>query len=219
MRCPRPCARRSRTRSRPCRRSSRAILERMPKADKKRRAELSELNEEVAKHAVDDALDELIAAFSDVAQVSDYLAAAGRDLTRNVGLFLMSGEEEQNAIVRAAGRHRARCPLPPLPGQRHGLQRRLWWRARAGRRTGRRGAQPHLRQPHRPHRAHRPDGHARHRFPADQAWRPARGQRRLSAARRAQAAAVAVRLGGAQARAQGPRDPHRAALGGDRASA
>ena len=43
-----------------------AILERMPKADKKRRAELAELNEEVAKHAVDDALDDLIAAFSDV---------------------------------------------------------------------------------------------------------------------------------------------------------
>ncbi len=77
-----------------------SILERMPKADKKRRAELSELNEEVAKHAVDAALDELIAAFADVAQVSDYLAAAGRDLTRNVALFLVSGEEEQNAIVR-----------------------------------------------------------------------------------------------------------------------
>jgi lon-related putative ATP-dependent protease len=77
-----------------------AILERMPKADKKRRAELSELNEEVARHAVDDALDELIAAFRDVPQVSEYLAAAGRDLTRNVALFLVSGEEEQNAIVR-----------------------------------------------------------------------------------------------------------------------
>jgi lon-related putative ATP-dependent protease len=77
-----------------------SILERMPQADKKRRAELSELNEEVARHAVDAALDELIAAFSDVAQVSDYLAAAGRDLTRNVALFLVSGEEEQNAIVR-----------------------------------------------------------------------------------------------------------------------
>src|SRR6202008_4995518 len=62
-----------------------SILERMPKADKKRRVELSELNEEVAKHAVDAALDELIAAFSDVAQVSDYLVAAGRDLTRNLG--------------------------------------------------------------------------------------------------------------------------------------
>jgi lon-related putative ATP-dependent protease len=76
------------------------ILERMPQADKKRRAELSELNEEVARHAVDAALEELIAAFSDVAEVADYLAAAGRDLTRNVALFLVSGEEEQNAIVR-----------------------------------------------------------------------------------------------------------------------
>jgi lon-related putative ATP-dependent protease len=76
------------------------ILERMPKADKKRRAELSELNEEVAKRAVGDALDELTAAFSNVAPVADYLAAAGRDLIRNVGLFLASGEEEANAIVR-----------------------------------------------------------------------------------------------------------------------
>ena len=38
----------------------------MPKADKERRAQLSELNEEVAKLAVDEALDDLLAAFSDV---------------------------------------------------------------------------------------------------------------------------------------------------------
>jgi lon-related putative ATP-dependent protease len=76
-----------------------AILERMPKADKKRRSQLSELNEEVARHAVDAALDDLMAAFSDVPQVVDYLRAAGDDLTRNVALFLLSGEEE-NAIVR-----------------------------------------------------------------------------------------------------------------------
>src|SRR5262245_46684754 len=43
-----------------------SILERMPKADKRRRGELSELNEEVAKHAVDEALDDLLASFSDV---------------------------------------------------------------------------------------------------------------------------------------------------------
>ena len=43
-----------------------SILERMPKADKERRAQLSELNEDVAKHAVDEALDDLLASFSDV---------------------------------------------------------------------------------------------------------------------------------------------------------
>ena len=75
------------------------ILERMPKADKKRRADLSVLNEDVAKRAVDEALDDLMASFSDVPQVRDYLRAAGQDLTRNVALFLTTGEEE-NAIVR-----------------------------------------------------------------------------------------------------------------------
>jgi len=76
-----------------------SILERMPLADKKRRADLSELNEEVARRAVHAALDDLMAAFSDVAAVGDYLRAAERDLTRNVAIFLTSGEDE-NAIVR-----------------------------------------------------------------------------------------------------------------------
>jgi len=76
-----------------------AILERMPKADKKRRADLSELNEEVAKNAVDEALDDLLGSFSDVPAAIEYIRAAGRDLTRNVALFLTTGEEE-NAIVR-----------------------------------------------------------------------------------------------------------------------
>jgi lon-related putative ATP-dependent protease len=75
------------------------ILERMPKADKKRRAQLSELNEEVSRQAVQEALNDLIAAFSDVPQALDFLRAAGFDLIRNVGLFLRTGEEE-NAIVR-----------------------------------------------------------------------------------------------------------------------
>jgi len=76
-----------------------SILERLPKADKKRRGELSELNEEVARGAVHAALDDLMAAFSDVARALDYLHAAERDLTRNVGLFLMTGDDE-HAIVR-----------------------------------------------------------------------------------------------------------------------
>ncbi|HJZ44590.1 MAG TPA: AAA family ATPase [Hyphomicrobiaceae bacterium] len=75
------------------------ILERMPKADKKRRGQLSELNEEVSRRAVQEALNDLIASFSDVPQALDFLRAAGFDLIRNVGLFLMTGEEE-NAIVK-----------------------------------------------------------------------------------------------------------------------
>ena len=76
-----------------------SILERMPKADKARRAQLSELNEDVAKHAVDEALDDLLASFSDVPAALDYIRTAGRDLIHNVALFLSSGEEE-NAIVK-----------------------------------------------------------------------------------------------------------------------
>ncbi len=76
-----------------------AILERMPKADKKRRGQLSELNEEVSRHAVQEAFNDLIESFSDVPQALDFLKAAGFDLIRNVAVFLMTSEEE-NAIVK-----------------------------------------------------------------------------------------------------------------------
>jgi lon-related putative ATP-dependent protease len=75
------------------------ILERVPKSDKRRRTHLSELNEEVAKAAVREALDDVRAMFADVAQVIEYLATVSRDMVRNVGLFLSTGEED-NAIVR-----------------------------------------------------------------------------------------------------------------------
>ena len=197
MRFPRPCARRWRPRSRRCRRSWASILERMPKADKKRRAQLSELNEDVAKHAVDEALDDLLASFSDVPAALDYVRAAGRDLIRNVAPLSQHRRGGERHRQAAAG-YGPRRPLPPLHGQRDGLQRR----GASGRGAGRRGAQSHARQSHRPGRAHRPDGHAGHRLPADQARRAAPRQRRLSAARRAQGAALAVCLGGAEARHQ-----------------
>jgi lon-related putative ATP-dependent protease len=75
------------------------ILERLPKTDKQRRAQLKDLNEEVAKAAIIDAMDDLVASFSDVPAAVDYLESAGPDLIRNVGVFLMPGDEE-NAIVK-----------------------------------------------------------------------------------------------------------------------
>ena len=75
------------------------IIERMPKSDKQRRAKLSELNEEVAALGVHEALDDLAAAFSDIPGVLTYLDAVGRDLVRNVGLFLAPAGEE-NELVR-----------------------------------------------------------------------------------------------------------------------
>ncbi|MBO0763455.1 MAG: AAA family ATPase [Hyphomicrobiaceae bacterium] len=76
-----------------------AILERLPATEKRRRQQLSELNEEVATSAIREALVELHASFSDVPEAAAYLEAAGQDMVRNVGLFLATGDEE-NAIVR-----------------------------------------------------------------------------------------------------------------------
>jgi lon-related putative ATP-dependent protease len=79
-----------------------AILERVPKSDKQRRTRTSELNEEVAKVAVREALDDLAAAFSDQQDIVDYLNAAGRDLIRNVGLFLVQSGEESEIVKQPA---------------------------------------------------------------------------------------------------------------------
>jgi lon-related putative ATP-dependent protease len=75
------------------------VLERLPRAEKKRRAQLSELNEEVATAAIRDALTELHASLSDIPEAASYLEAVGHDMVRNVALFLATGEEE-NAIVK-----------------------------------------------------------------------------------------------------------------------
>lgn len=75
------------------------VLERLPRSDKRRRAQLSELNEEVAKTAIRDALQELHDSLSDIPEASAYLEAAGHDMVRNVALFLATGEEE-SAVVK-----------------------------------------------------------------------------------------------------------------------
>ncbi|MGH6816853.1 MAG: AAA family ATPase, partial [Hyphomicrobiaceae bacterium] len=74
-----------------------AILETMPKSDKERRTRLAGLNEEIAKIAVRAALDDIYAAFSDIAAVAAYLEVAGNDLVRNAGLFLAPNEEEKES--------------------------------------------------------------------------------------------------------------------------
>ena len=74
------------------------ILERVPKSDKQRRLRTSELNEEVAKVAVHEALDDLAGVFADHPDVVDFLNGAGRDLIRNVGLFLAPAGEESEIV-------------------------------------------------------------------------------------------------------------------------
>jgi lon-related putative ATP-dependent protease len=75
-----------------------AILERLPQAEKKRRQQLSDLNEEVATAAIRDALVDLHTSFSDVPDAAAYLESAGHDMVRNVALFIAT--EEENALVR-----------------------------------------------------------------------------------------------------------------------
>jgi lon-related putative ATP-dependent protease len=77
------------------------ILERVPKSDKQRRQRTSELNEEVAKVAVREALDDVAAMFQDHSDVVDFLNAAGRDLIRNVGLFLAPAGEESEIVKQS----------------------------------------------------------------------------------------------------------------------
>jgi lon-related putative ATP-dependent protease len=75
------------------------MLEQVPKSDNLRRGALAELNEDVARRAVEAALDDLAAAFSDVPGVVQYLEAAATDIVRNVAIFV--SEEDGNAVVKA----------------------------------------------------------------------------------------------------------------------
>ncbi|MBI1383348.1 MAG: AAA family ATPase [Rhizobiales bacterium] len=75
------------------------IIQQAPRVQKEMRARLQELNEEVASLAIHQALDDVVAAFSDLPDVLTYLEAARRDLVRNVGLFIIPGEEEDGALV------------------------------------------------------------------------------------------------------------------------
>ena len=79
-----------------------AILEKAPKSDKERRERLRELNEEVATIAVNDALDDVKAAYADLPGIAEYLDAADKDLTRNVALFLASPGEENEVVKQPA---------------------------------------------------------------------------------------------------------------------
>jgi len=83
-----------------------SILEKVPKADKQRRAKLRVLNEEFAERAVTEALDDTKAAFHDVPDAVSYLEAAHRDLVRNVGIFLTSSSEDNEIVKQPADRSR-----------------------------------------------------------------------------------------------------------------
>ncbi len=78
-----------------------AILEDVPKSEKERRNQLRSLNEEVATVAVTEALDDVRRGFEDIPEIKTYLDAVGHDLVRNVGLFLMSEEDDAQPVQRS----------------------------------------------------------------------------------------------------------------------
>jgi lon-related putative ATP-dependent protease len=66
------------------------ILADAPKADKRRRQQLAELNQDVSQHAVEDALDALSSAFSDLPDVAAFLADVEKDLIENAASLVAS---------------------------------------------------------------------------------------------------------------------------------
>ncbi len=69
------------------------VLSSAPKADKDRRRQLTELNEEVARHAIEDALDQLSATFADLADVAAFLADIEKHLAANCEQFIERGAD------------------------------------------------------------------------------------------------------------------------------
>ena len=199
MRCPRPCGAEVETKIEALQKELEAHSRaQVPKADKERRAKLASSTRRSRSVAVREALDELDSRVRRPARGrARYLAGRPSDLIRNVGAVPDAGEEEQRDR-QAAGRYRARCRAsaatwstswsPTSERRRRGAPVVEELNPTYGNLIGR---IEHIAQM----------GTLRHRLPADQAGRAASRQRRLSADRRAQAAAVAVRLGGAEARA------------------
>lgn len=75
------------------------ILANAPKADKRRRQQLAALNEEITRHAIEDALDLVSAAFSDVSEVTSFLADAEADLIANSALFATPDTDARAAAL------------------------------------------------------------------------------------------------------------------------
>jgi lon-related putative ATP-dependent protease len=78
------------------------ILSDAPKADKRRRKQLTELNEEVSRHAIEDALDELSSEFSDLSDVAGFLADVEKDLIENAAGLVAQAPGDGGTPTRAA---------------------------------------------------------------------------------------------------------------------
>lgn len=81
-----------------------AILSDRPEDEKERRTRIGALTEEIAASHVQVALADLNAEFGEIADVASHLAATGRDLIYNVGLFVAHANEGADGTGSTAGR-------------------------------------------------------------------------------------------------------------------
>lgn len=72
-----------------------SIFEKAPRSEKARRQRLADLNEEVARVVVGNAIDDVRAIVSDLPQVLAHIDTLLADLVRSIGLFLMQPDEPQ----------------------------------------------------------------------------------------------------------------------------
>ncbi|MCB1511553.1 MAG: AAA family ATPase [Hyphomicrobiaceae bacterium] len=78
-----------------------AILETVPKSDKERREKLADLNAGFAELAVNEALEPVMTGFVDVPDLKSYLEAVRSDLIRNIGLFLVEDQDQQQIVKQS----------------------------------------------------------------------------------------------------------------------
>lgn len=69
------------------------IMRRIPQWEKERRDEIRKLNEETARVAVDQSIEEVKGKFSGLPRVAEHLEQVRSDLVENVAIFIIKGEE------------------------------------------------------------------------------------------------------------------------------
>ncbi|MGI9475538.1 MAG: Lon protease family protein [Hyphomicrobiaceae bacterium] len=77
------------------------ILENVPKSEKERRNQLRQLNEEIARGAVVEALGDVRGAYADIPEVIEFLDVVANDMVHNFALFFAQEEEEGQPVQRS----------------------------------------------------------------------------------------------------------------------
>ena len=168
--------------------------------EKGRRDAVNALDQETARFAINQEIDDLRAGFAELPQVLDHIEAGPDDVLQHVQLFLGQPEGESAARLDA---------MPPgHPFERYDVNVLVSNECQRSLTRGR-GAQSDARQPSRPRRAHVLPRGAGNQFQNDQGRVPAPRQWRHDRHRRTQPLQRAVRLVGVEAGAGSPGDRDR----------